>query len=112
MSKKAVPGTRFRLLIYQRLFKMWFWPSLALAVTSATLIVWHPSYLAKVRWWFAPIALIATGLMIWLCGRQFGPLGAACGYFAVLACVTLPMSTWIWFRCRSEWHSDADLSSA
>ena len=65
MSKKSGKGKRFPLLVYQRLFKMWFWPSLLLFFASAALIVWSPSFLSELVWWFLPVALIAAGVMIY-----------------------------------------------
>jgi hypothetical protein len=52
-------------MVYQRLYQMWFWPSLALAISSAALVVMRPAFLSETWWWFVPIALIATGLTVY-----------------------------------------------
>ncbi len=57
-----------------------------------------------------PLLLLSTlsntgiGLSILLLGGRFGPIGAAWGYLAVIGLFTLPATTWIWQRCRREWH--------
>lgn len=44
------------------------------------------------------------GVLIWQLGGRYGPLGAALGMLAVSGLLTLPLKTWLWFRCRREWH--------
>jgi hypothetical protein len=60
---KAGAGTRFSLLIYQRLYQMWFWPSLLLLVASVALMVLRPWFLSELYLWFLPVAIISAGLM-------------------------------------------------
>jgi O-antigen/teichoic acid export membrane protein len=50
---------------------------------------------------------LAIGGSVWLLGRRFGPVGAAASYCAVVMACTL-WETWIWFRCRTEWHEPVD----
>ena len=49
-------------------------------------------------------ASLLIGLLVWLLGSHFGPVGAAVGYLSVVACIIVPWETAVWFRCRSEWH--------
>lgn len=65
MSKKSQKRKRFPLMVYQQLYKMWFWPSLLLFVSSLIPIIFNPPRLASVRWYFLPITLISLGLMIY-----------------------------------------------
>lgn len=65
MSKKARVATKFPLLVYRRLARMWFWPSAPLFVLTAVLIVWNPPLLSELRWWFLPVTLIAAGVMVY-----------------------------------------------
>jgi hypothetical protein len=44
------------------------------------------------------------GLLVWILGARFGAEGAAWGYLAVVALFNLPVKTWLWLRCRSQWH--------
>jgi hypothetical protein len=46
--------------------------------------------------------LIAT--LVIVLGRRYGPIGAACGLLVVTGSIHVPWWTWIWFRCRHEWH--------
>jgi hypothetical protein len=53
--------------------------------------------------------LLLTGLIalfVWLGGRDYGASGAAWGYLVVVAVLYVPLWTWIWFRCRREWHAE------
>jgi O-antigen/teichoic acid export membrane protein len=50
------------------------------------------------------VSSLATGLLVWELGRRFGSTGAAAAYLLVIAVVSLPWDTIIWFRCRSQWH--------
>src|ERR1043166_1306716 len=47
---------------------------------------------------------VASGLVIWLCGRRYGPTGAALGYLIVVA-GSLVWETIVWFRCRAKWQA-------
>jgi len=44
------------------------------------------------------------GLLVWLLGARYGAEGAAWGYLAVVALFNLPVKTWLWLRCRHQWH--------
>ncbi len=52
----------------------------------------------------AVVSSLAIGLLVWLLGSRFGPLGAASGYLAVVILFIIPYETAIWIRCRAEWH--------
>jgi hypothetical protein len=41
-------------------------------------------------------------------GRAYGVLGVAVAYTGVMALYYVPVSTWIWATCRSEWQSRDD----
>ena len=47
-------------------------------------------------------ASIAIGSLVWLLGSNYGPLGAAYGYLAVVSLFVLPYQTFIWRRCQKE----------
>lgn len=47
---------------------------------------------------------LLIGLLVWLLGSRFGPVGAAISYLGVVAGLIVPWETYIWFRCRAEWH--------
>jgi O-antigen/teichoic acid export membrane protein len=51
------------------------------------------------------IASLSIGLLVWTLGVPYGPTGAACGYLAVVALFILPCKTYLWWRCRREWHA-------
>ncbi len=42
--------------------------------------------------------------VVFLAGRAHGALGEAAGYLAIVALLSLPISTWIWNHSRREWH--------
>lgn len=47
---------------------------------------------------------VTTGLLVWLWGKQWGPLGAGSAY--VLPSLLGAVWLWlIWLRCRREWHA-------
>ncbi len=51
--------------------------------------------------------LTLTGLIalfVWIGGRDYGAMGAALGYLVVAAVLYVPIWTWIWSKCRREWH--------
>ena len=50
------------------------------------------------------IACLSIGLLVWLLGSHYGPTGAAGGYLAVVALFILPYKTYLWWRCRRDWH--------
>lgn len=47
---------------------------------------------------------LATGLLIWWLGSWYGATGAALAMLTVLVFFSLPVWTWVWWRCRAEWH--------
>jgi O-antigen/teichoic acid export membrane protein len=48
-------------------------------------------------------ANIAIGLLVWQLGSRYGAMGAACGYLAIVALVSLPGSLAIFRKHRREW---------
>lgn len=52
---------------------------------------------------------IGAGLMIWFGGSRYGPLGAAVGYLIVVI-GSLIWETFVWFKCRAEWHAPTEQS--
>lgn len=65
------------------------------------------------------IGSAATGGLIWGLGRSYGAMGVVFAYSSVMALYYLPVWSWVWYRCRREWHavetetssgSDADRS--
>ncbi len=56
------------------------------------------------------VTCVLLGLGIWLCGRRFGPTGAAAVFLAVNALVTLPAHSWIMRLARREWRVEPDVA--
>lgn len=57
-----------------------------------------------------PITVVSyslAGLLIWLLGKEYGPLGAAAGYLGVIGALYVPVHTAIWLYCRREWHRES-----
>ena len=48
---------------------------------------------------------VATGLLVWILGSKFGPIGAGASFLFV-SMVLLPFGLRIWLRCRREWHKE------
>jgi len=48
---------------------------------------------------------LMTGLLVWVLGRKFGPIGAGASFLFV-SMVLLPFAFRIWLRCRREWHKE------
>jgi O-antigen/teichoic acid export membrane protein len=46
----------------------------------------------------------AAGWLIWLWGAAYGPLGTGLAMLSVTVAFSLPVWTWVWWRCRTEWH--------
>ena len=65
MKDKKINSTRFRLLVYERLFQMWFWPSLLLFIATTVLFIIQPGILGGWLLLFFPVNLIAACLMIY-----------------------------------------------
>ena len=58
------------------------------------------------------VANSMIGLLVWQVGGHVGIQAAAWCFLAVLTLITLPGTTWIWLRCRAEWHrGDRGVSS-
>lgn len=47
---------------------------------------------------------LMIGLLVWLLGSRFGPIGAAGGYLGVTVVIVF-WESFIWSRCRRQWHS-------
>ena len=54
---------------------------------------------------------IAIGMLVWLLGARFGPIGAAAGYLAVMV-VLLAWETAIWFQFRADVRAPAAETAA
>jgi len=65
VTKGRGRATKFPLLVYQRVFKMWFGPSLMLLVASVVLIVFEADAMGDWQWVLLPLLLIAAGLAIY-----------------------------------------------
>lgn len=50
---------------------------------------------------------LAIGAAVWLLGREWEATGAALGYLGVVALFSLPVSTYLWLKCRQERAGDA-----
>ena len=46
---------------------------------------------------------LTAGLLVWILGSKYGPLGAGASFFLVIL-LSLPIVFKIWKRCRYEWH--------
>ena len=46
---------------------------------------------------------LVTGLLVWLLGSRFGPIGASSAYL-IISLIFFAWTTSIWLRCRAEWH--------
>lgn len=53
------------------------------------------------------ISNLLTALVVWWFGKEYGALGAAIGYFAVIAFVTTPLIHRVFTSCRSAWHVES-----
>ena len=59
------------------------------------------------------VALVSCSLMggiVWLVGRDGGAMHMALAFAAVLCGFNLPLSWWVWRRCRREWHATASVT--
>lgn len=50
------------------------------------------------------LSSLACGVLVWVLGRRFGATGAASAYAIATGLVALPLTTFIWLRCRAAWH--------
>lgn len=50
------------------------------------------------------VTSLLIGLLVWLLGSRFGPLGAAAGYLGTVLLIVI-WETIIWMRCRAAWRS-------
>jgi O-antigen/teichoic acid export membrane protein len=48
---------------------------------------------------------LTTGLLVWVLGSKFGPIGAGAS-FLLVSIFTIPFGLRIWHRCRYEWHRE------
>ena len=48
---------------------------------------------------------LMTGLLVFIFGSKFGPLGAGASFLFV-SLASLPFTFRIWLRCRREWHKE------
>ena len=55
---------------------------------------------------------IAIGSLVWVLGSNYGPIGAAYGYLAVVALFVLPYQTFVLRRCRQERSEPATMPVA
>jgi O-antigen/teichoic acid export membrane protein len=51
------------------------------------------------------IGSVSTGSLIWILGRSYGAMGVVVAYSGVMALYYLPVWSWVWHRCRKEWHA-------
>lgn len=65
MKNRTRRGKRFPLLVYGRLYQMWFWPSLLLLIFSVVAVVRRPWFLSELYVWFLPIAVVSAGLSLY-----------------------------------------------
>lgn len=47
---------------------------------------------------------LLMGVMVWLIGSIYGPVGATGSYLVVMSCVAFPMALVIFRKSRHEWH--------
>ncbi len=58
---------------------------------------------------FLPVSIVASsaiGASVWWLGAEWGPVGAATGYLAVVTLIILPCHTYLWQRCRKQQPSN------
>jgi O-antigen/teichoic acid export membrane protein len=55
---------------------------------------------------------IMTGTLIFTLGRPYGAVGVAVAYTGVTVLYFLPVWSWAWHRCRTEWHGEGHDTSA
>lgn len=53
------------------------------------------------------ITSVVLGCLVWALGHAFGAWGVVGAYASVMWGVSLPLATWIFIRCRREWHVPA-----
>lgn len=51
--------------------------------------------------WVGIASNIAIGLLVWVLGARFGPLGAAAGLLGANLCLTFPTHVLLWQQCRA-----------
>ncbi len=76
MSARRLPATRFPLLVYQRVYDMWFWPALLVFAGTVALLVLQPPLLGDVVWAFVPVTLITAGLAFYALLARFATVQA------------------------------------
>jgi O-antigen/teichoic acid export membrane protein len=54
--------------------------------------------------WVSLAGSLSSGVVVVVLGRYFGIAGMAGGYLAVIV-LSVPVSVWIFLRCRAAWHA-------
>jgi O-antigen/teichoic acid export membrane protein len=54
-------------------------------------------------------ASLTTGFLVWLLGSRYGATGIGIAFVLMNGCFYLPVWTWAWRRCRSQWHESIEL---
>jgi O-antigen/teichoic acid export membrane protein len=55
---------------------------------------------------------VLVGLSTWFLGSRYGSTAMAAGYLAVVALFGIPCGTFVWYRCRSTWHTVGEAEPA
>jgi hypothetical protein len=50
------------------------------------------------------ISGLLSGLLTVVLGREYGSTGVGIAYLSVTTLISVPLTTLIWHRCRTEWH--------
>ncbi|MCH2126592.1 MAG: hypothetical protein MK165_17505 [Pirellulaceae bacterium] len=51
------------------------------------------------------LSSVVAATLVWgLGGGVWGPTGAAIGLLLTVTLINLPWKTWVWLRCRRDWH--------
>lgn len=51
-------------------------------------------------------AAVMIFVLIMLTAARWGALGITASYLSVVALFVIPYGTWIWIKCRKEWHAE------
>ncbi len=65
MKNRSGRAIRYPLLVYRRLYDMWFWPSMLAMMGSVAVVVLKPWFLSEAYVWFLPVAVISAGLTMY-----------------------------------------------
>lgn len=55
------------------------------------------------------IGSLLSGVLLWTLGSRYGATGVSLGYLMMTGLYYLPLWSWVWWSCRSTWHSDRDI---